>query len=134
MANTFSLQTIHDGKRNLVVQLDIVGDGSGEESATLFIDISTYASDPRRGAPTGCKIEKIKATLEGFAAKLLWDATTDVEAFLLGQTPTDMRFTHGGGLVNNAGSGKTGDIRITTVGLGSGDQGTIILYLRKTYG
>lgn len=134
MANVFSLQTIHDGPRNLIVQLDIVGDGSGEQTATDFIDISTYASVPLQGAPTGCVIKKIKSTLEGFSAKLLWDASTDVEAFLLGQTSVDMDFSDFGGLVNNSGSGKTGDILITTVGLGSGDSGTIILTLRKTYG
>ena len=39
-----------------------------------------------------------------------------------------------GGLPNNAGSGKTGDILFTTVGHSSADTYTIILSMRKNYG
>lgn len=133
MVNTVSKQTLIDGHRNIVFQVDIVGDGSGDESATSLVDISTFAAHPTRGTPTGCSIDKVVSTLEGFTCQLLWDATTDVEALLVGQTPAVMDFKDQGGLLNNAGSGKTGDINITTTGLGSGDQGTILLHLRKSY-
>ena len=43
-------------------------------------------------------------------------------------------YTLFGGLPNNAGSGKTGDVNFTTVGHTSADTYTIILYMRKTYG
>ena len=36
-------------------------------------------------------------------------------------------------VVGNAGSGKTGDIKFTTVGHSSGDTYTIILYLKKEF-
>ena len=42
-------------------------------------------------------------------------------------------YTVFGGLTNNAGSGKTGDIKFTTVGHTSADTYTIILYMRKEY-
>ena len=38
-----------------------------------------------------------------------------------------------GGIPNNAGSGITGDIDLTTVGHSSGDTYSIILVLNKTY-
>jgi hypothetical protein len=38
-----------------------------------------------------------------------------------------------GGIWNNSGAGKTGDIRFTTIGASSGDRYTIILYMTKQY-
>ena len=51
MANTITTQTIVDGERNLVTKTTILGDGSGEETATLLIDASTFS-----GAPDTVKI------------------------------------------------------------------------------
>ncbi len=134
MANTVQLQTIHDGLRTLIVKCNIIGDGSGEETATMLIDISTYASMPNQGTPTSCAIDKIQAWIEGFSVRLLWEADTDVAAIQLQQGETEQDFRHSGGLINNAGTGVTGDIKFTTVGLGSGDQATILLTLHKKYG
>ena len=39
-----------------------------------------------------------------------------------------------GGLTNNSGSGKTGDVLFTTVGHSSADTYSIILSMRKNYG
>ena len=128
MANSIITQTIVDGERNVVTKTHIVGDGSGEETATQLLDVSAFS-----GAPGTVKITKIQAYLSGFSVSLLWDATTDVEIVNL---PTDdnlsqdyMRF---GGLINNAGTGVTGDIMFTTVGLGLADEGTIVLEMKKT--
>jgi len=133
VANTLSKTTIEDGQKNLIVQVDIIGDGSGDESATLLIDVSTYG-DLHGVTCSGVVLEKLQSTLEGFTARLLWDATTDVSAVFLGQGPTKLCWEAEGGRTNNAGTGKTGDLLITTTNLGSGDQGTLILEMRKLYG
>ena len=43
---------------------------------------------------------------------------------------SDQDFTVEGGLVNNAGAGKTGDIMLTTRGIGV-EEGTIVLHMKK---
>ena len=45
----------------------------------------------------------------------------------------EYKFDDIGGLWNNAGAGKTGDVLFTTVGAASGDRYTIILYVTKKY-
>lgn len=134
MANTISTQTLHDGYRNLITKTDIIGDGSGDESATTLIDISTFASIPGAGAPTGFTIQSICSTIEGFTVRLLWNADTDTEAIMIGQGENDLCFEKIGGLTNDAGTGVNGDLNITTTDLGSGDTGSIILKLTKQYG
>lgn len=134
MANTISKQTVLDGERNLAVKIDILGDGSGDETATLLIDISSYTASFTQGVPTSFKINRIQSTLEGFTARLLWDANTPVVAYDLPQSHTIQKFERVGGLINNAGTGVTGDLKITTSGLGSGDAGSILLEMVKKYG
>ena len=130
MANTVTKQTLVDGQRRLIVKVDIAGDGTGEETGTIIIDASTYSP-----AFTDCTIKAVQTQIVGFTAKLLFDATTDVTALSV----TDGVGSYGisdiiaecGGIPNNAGEGKTGDILITTAGLGAGDHGTIIIDLIK---
>ena len=68
------------------------------------------------------------------AVKILWDATTDAMAIELTENQSGTHdYSSFGGLTNNAGAGKTGDIKLTTVGHTSADTYTIILYMRKEY-
>ena len=67
--------------------------------------------------------------------QILFDASTDVMAIELGENQSGNHdYRSFGGLTNNAGSGKTGDVAFTTVGHTSADTYTIILYMRKEYG
>lgn len=130
MANSVTMQTMHDGHRNLVVEIKIAGDGSGEESGTLVIDVSSYAAP----VPSEVRILTVTANLGSFDASLYWDATTDVMAAAIsggGSSTSDYRPI--GGLKNNAGTGKTGDILLSTLGLATGERGTILLEMRKVY-
>lgn len=127
MANTIQTQVINNGPRNLILKTYILGDGSGEETGTLLVDVSAYTA-------TAVKIIGVHSALSGFVADLLWDATTDVTALHLPDYEFNLngpQIGWFGGLVNNAGVGKTGDILITTTGLGAGDDGTIILEMVK---
>ena len=128
MTNTIEAQTINDGERNLVVKVHIDGDGSGEETATLLIDMSAY-----NNSPTSLRLDRVQAALTGFSVELLWDATTDVHATNIPDFDVSQDFGHIGGLNNNAGTGVTGDVNFSTVGLGSGDTGTMMLYFTKKY-
>jgi len=129
MANTVEVQTLVDGPRKLIVHVHLDSDGvSGELSAQLLIDASTYTP-----AFTSCYIESIKSNLVGFSAELLWDATTDKHAYQMPDYEQVQDFREMGGIPNNAGAGKTGDINITTTGFtAAGDSGHIVLTLVKT--
>lgn len=126
MANTIETQTIVDGSSNLVVKIHIDGDGTGDEAVTVLIDASTYSP-----AFTNSRLMHIHSNLVGFSAELIWDATTNVHAWICPDYDQDQDFTHVGGIPNNTGAGRTGDVLITTTGLGAGDTGHIMLWFKK---
>lgn len=126
MADAVTSQTIIDGQRNLVMKFTNVSDGTGE-SAVTKVDVSALSP-----APTEVVIDKIHFTTAGMGVRLLWDATADVTAFEISADQTGtLDFTHFGGLTNNAGAGKTGDLQLTTLGHTNGDSYTIVLEMRK---
>ena len=126
MADAVTSQTLLDGPKNVVMKFTNVSDGSGESGVTK-VDVSALS-----GAPSEVRIDRISFATSGMAVRILWDATADVDAFLV---PADQSgefcFRNFGGLKNNAGSGKTGDIQFTTIGHTSGDVYTIILEMSK---
>lgn len=124
MADAVSSQTIVDGLRNAVVKLTNTSDGTGE-SAVTKVDVSGLSD-----GPSVVKIERIHYCVAGMVVRLLWDATADVTIVDL-QGDGCIDATAFGGLPNNAGDGKTGDIKLTTVGHSSGDSYSIILELAK---
>ena len=133
MADTVASQTIDDGPRYAVIKLTNVSDGTGE-SAVTKVDVSGLASSANGVACTGATIQKIWWQCTGMKVSILFDAPSDVLAIQLGENQSGYHdYTSFGGLTNNAGSGKTGDIKFTTVGHSSGDTYTIILYLKKEF-
>lgn len=127
MANTITRHTIVDGSRKLVVVIHIDGDGSGEETNTVLVDASTYSP-----AYTNCSLQNMHANLQGFTADLDWDATANVPITAVPDYEVDYLLKDGlTPIPNNAGAGRTGDILISTTGLGVGDHGTIYLELNK---
>ena len=133
MADTVASQTIDDGPKYAVIKLTNISDGTGE-SAVTKVDVSGLASSANGVACTGATIQKIWWQCTGMKVSILFDATSDVLAIQLGDNQSGYHdYTSFGGLTNNAGSGKTGDIKFTTVGHSSGDTYTIILYLKKEF-
>ena len=128
MANTITKQTIVDGSKRLIVKIHILGDGSGEETTTVLIDASSYTP-----AFTNEALYSVHSNLNGFTAELIWDATANVPLLHLADYEADWLQTETGGvsIPNNAGAGKTGDILLTTTGLGAGDQGSIVIDIKK---
>ena len=125
MANTVTIKKIIDGERKYVVEVDILGDGTGEETATVAVDFSDLAQ-PARCPSDNISVQKVIWVLTGFSATLLWDQTTDVRFFECNEDNGGFDFMGAGGaLVSPKGTGYTGDIVFTTVGLGAGDHGYI---------
>ena len=127
MANTVTTQTLLDGDRNLVILLTGVLDTSNESRA-VKVDVSTF--DP---APTKVRVDTIRHLISpGLIVVLDWDATTPVRfAVLTGYDEVEAKCF--GGLQNNAGTGITGDIYLTTLGYASGTLAyNIILEMTKT--
>ena len=134
MANTnTNTRPIING--NTVVQVfNCASDGS-EETDLVIYDSSVVATALGISDPLDCAIKElwfypsVTTTTRLF---LEFDATTDVLAFALPSVgPVHVDFTTiMGGLANNAGTGITGDITLTTTGLEAGDKFTLILKVK----
>jgi len=134
MADAVATQTLIDGDKKVVQKFTNISDGSGE-SAVVKVDVSSLATNSRGQACTGVVIEKIWWQCIGMKVQILWNATTNVFCIELGENQSGNHdYTNFGGLPNNAGSGKDGDVLFTTVGHTSADTYTIIMSMRKEYG
>jgi hypothetical protein len=133
MADAVTSQTILDGERLFIGKFTNISDGTGE-SGVVKIDVSTLNPNASGLACNGIKINKVWAQTQGMSVDILWDATTDL---LCETIPADkfylMDYSSFGGLPNNAGAGKTGDVLFTTVGAAAGDRYTIVIEGIKTY-
>lgn len=135
MADTVSSTTILDGDKDFIVQLTNVSDSTGE-SAVTKVDVSGLTARKSDGAAcTGVKLCRVYYSILGFTKiGLLWDATTDTLCMELNPSADGvLDFSSFGGLQNTAGSGKTGDINLTTTGASSGDSYMIVLHCIKSY-
>lgn len=127
MANTITKQTIVDGVRNLVVKVHLNSD-STEETAAILINASDY-NPPY----TQCNLMALDYSMTGdFSGKLMWDADANVDIIALSNDQAGQKdFSKFGGIPNNAGSGRTGDILLETTGIASADEITLIFHIRK---
>lgn len=133
MADAVTSQTILDGERLFIGKFTNISDGTGE-AGVVKVDVSALNANASGLACNGIKINKIWAQTVGMSIDILWDATTD----LLCETVPEnqfylMDYSSFGGLPNNAGAGKTGDVLFTTVGAAAGDRYTIVIEGIKTY-
>lgn len=127
MADAVTSQIIFDGQHKTIVKFTSVSDGTGE-AAVLKVDVSTLTPPA-----TAVKIRKAWYDVSfGMSVSILWDATTDVPALILAGFGCH-DFTCFSGIPNNAGAGKTGDIRFTTNGASADDTYSIVLELVKDF-
>ena len=133
MADAVTSTTLLDSDRLAIIQLTNTSDGNGE-SAVTKVDVSALQPNNYGKACNSVRLAKIVYSTFGMSVKLLWDATTDTICWDLNSDyTTDEDFTEFGGIVNTAGTGKTGDIKLTTTGHSSGDSYVIVLTLFKNY-
>jgi hypothetical protein len=133
MADVVASQTLLDGERLFIGKFTNISDGTGE-TAVVKINPSTLSVNAYGRACNGVKINKIWSTTHGMEVRILWDATTDVFAWMIPQnTNYFMDFSSFGGLQNNAGTGVNGNVLFTTADASSGDMYTIVIEGIKTY-
>jgi len=134
MADAVASQTLLDGERMAIMKFTNLSDGTGE-SKVIKVDVSTLTSSASGQACDGVTITKIHASTHGLEVQIYWDATTDVFCWCVPQNSTyTMDFEKFGGLTNNAGAGKTGDVLFSTADASAGDFYTIVLEMVKSYG
>ena len=133
MADAVTSQTIIDGERNCVMKFTNGSDGTGE-SAIAKVDVSALASNSAGIACSEVRVMRVSHAIVGMSVQLFLDATSNVLLMELAESSNGhMDFKDFGGLPNNAGSGKTGDILLTTKGHSSGDTYSITLEMVKVY-
>ena len=134
MADAVTATTVEDGPAKAIIYCTNTSDGTGE-SAVTKVDVSGLSSLQDGTACTGVRIEKVSFTNVGMGVKVLWNASTNVIAAELPADYSDtLDYSDISGLPNVAASGgNTGDIKFTTVGHGSGDTYSIVLYCLKQY-
>ena len=133
MADAVTTQVLEDGERLYIAKFTDISDGTGE-SAVVKVDVTTLNRNAFNLACNGLKLNKIWAQTDGMGLNILWDATTDV---IVETVPQNIMYTADyssfGGIPNNSGAGKTGNVLFTTVAASAGDRYTVILEFIKTY-
>ena len=133
MADAVTSQTIIDGERNCVMKFTNVSDGTGE-SAVAKVDVSALEANSAGTSCSEVRVMRVSHAVVGMSVQMFLDATDNVLLAELAESSNGhMDFTDFGGLPNNAGSGKTGDILFTTKGHSSGDTYSITLEMVKVY-
>ena len=132
MPNVLTSQTILDGERLAIIK--VTGAVDTAETNVVKVDVSTL--NPQGALPcTGCKLNRVWAQTHGLEVTMSWDATTPLMIITLPQnTNYFMDYSMFGGIPNNSGAGKTGDITFTTLDVGAGDTYSIVMEVIKTYG
>jgi len=121
MANSVTYQVLEEGPRNIIVKAAGVLDTS-DYSLNTFISMASSNQGGTGPVPTQVRIDHIDYSIsDQLEVQLFWDATTDVVILPLAGRGR-MSFWNFGGLTNNAGAGKTGDVLIKTTGWTSGVQ------------
>tara|TARA_R100001509_G_scaffold25914_1_gene13560 strand:- start:583 stop:990 length:408 start_codon:yes stop_codon:yes gene_type:complete len=133
MADAVTSQTIIDGERNCVMKFTNVSDGTGE-SAVAKVDVSALQANSAGTSCSEVRVMRVSHAVVGMSVQMFLDATDNVLLAELAESSNGhMDFKDFGGLPNNAGSGKTGDILFTTKGHSSGDTYSITLEMVKVY-
>jgi hypothetical protein len=133
MADSPTSQTLVDDQTTAVMLFTNVSDGTGESLVTK-VNVANLAANALGQACTGVSVQKIHTACHGMEFRLFWDATTDVIFFASAQNNQfTFDFTSFGGLRNNSGAGKTGNILLSTFDQSLGDTYTLILEMKKYY-
>jgi hypothetical protein len=133
MADAVTSQTLLDGERLAIMKFTNISDGTGESAVTKVTASSLAASNSGK-ACSGVTVTKIMSVCHGMEVRMYWDATTDVPFFLSTvNTNYENDFSKIGGITNNAGTGKNGNIVFSTADASSGDTYTVVLEMVKSY-
>jgi len=133
MADAVTSQTLLDGERVAIMKFTNISDGTGETAVTK-VNVSTLTSSSSGKACTGVIVNKITSVCHGMEVRMYWDASTDVPFFMTTINTNYMNdFSGFGGITNNSGAGKNGNIVFSTADASAGDTYTVVLEMVKTY-
>jgi hypothetical protein len=133
MADAVTSQTLLDGERLAIMKFTNISDGTGETAVTKVTASSLTASNSGK-ACTGVVVNKITAVCHGMEVRMYWDATTDVPFFMSNVNSNYTNdFSTFGGITNNSGAGKNGNIVFSTADASAGDTYTVVLEMVKSY-
>ena len=133
MADAVATQVLFDGERKAIMKFTDLSDGTGENKVTK-VNVSALNPNTLGQACNGVTITKIYAMTHGMEVLIYWDATTDVLVTALPQnTNYKMDYEEFGGLWNDSGAGKNGNVLFSTSDASAGDAYTIILEMVKHY-
>tara|TARA_R100001594_G_scaffold92949_1_gene127302 strand:+ start:3058 stop:3465 length:408 start_codon:yes stop_codon:yes gene_type:complete len=133
MADTVTTQIIEQGERNVVMKFTNVSDGTGE-SAVAKVDVSALTANKAGVSCSEVRIMRVSHAIVGMSVQMFFNASTNVLIMELAESSNGhLDFKGFGGIPNNAGSGKNGDVLFTTKGHSSGDTYSIILEMVKVY-
>lgn len=121
-----TVQTIESGNRNHIIHVI----GEADVAGGTLVDVSTLTASTRGDAVTGVSLYRAQYETDA-TIKLDWDADADV-TFFVAPPGTDTKcYRDIGGIVNNSGTGKTGDVLIPAPAGAS--NYTMTLWFRKKY-
>ena len=126
MAIATTMQILHDGQTNLVVQLTGISDGAGQETNVIKVDASELTP-----APDTLKIVKGTYDVKGGVVSLSWDAQTP-EPFAHLSGPGELDYRRGGGIPNTD-DPTNGDLLLSTKEFGLNSSYSITLEMKKKY-
>ena len=133
MADAVTSQTLMDGERVAIMKFTNISDGTGETAVTK-VTASSLAASGSGKACTGVIVNKITSVCHGMEVRLYWGASTNVPFFLSTVNTNYMNdFSDIGGITNNSGAGKTGNILFSTSDTILGDTYTVVLEMTKIY-
>ena len=138
MADAVTSQKLIDDDRILVYKFTNISDGSGEASVQK-IDVSGLDTNNLGETCTRITLTQLWYDIGGLRVALEWDATSNVVCAILGGSAAagvvsgHFDFQKFGGVANNAGSGITGDLDLTTHGHTAHDHYTIVAEFIKSY-
>lgn len=105
------VQVLNDGPKNYVIK--VTGDTATAAQKIIDVTAMTYNA-------TSVRLWKVvQDILDGVAVELLWDASTPLRIYKFNADSEVVDFRDFGGIWNNAGAGKTGNVLMTVTGTGS---------------
>lgn len=132
MANQITAHTILNGSRNLILQFNIVADGSGDYSDFPLLNVLDYTGDDAK-QPNNFKVMKVSGRNgTGTTFKLKFGEVTDNHRLFF-ETIQDQEFDqHWVGGLSTLLANPDMTVRITTNGFGDdGDNLSVVLWLKK---
>lgn len=134
MPITTASQTLFDGERVAIMKFDFITSDSSGETNAVKVDPAALLPSASGWPCDAVSLLKISGLTHGMYVRLLWGADTPVPIETI---PPDTQYVQDyslfGGLTNNAGAGKTGQVLFTTGMTQANDTYTVILEMQKHY-